>query len=83
MIKHKLDRKSLDKLYIGFIRPMLEYEGIVWDNCSLHESELLESVQLEAARIITGLRKGTSHAKLYTELGWVPLKERRRTNKLI
>ena len=50
--------------------------GIVWDNCSLHESELLESVQLETACIITGLRKGTSHAKLYTELGWVPLKER-------
>jgi hypothetical protein len=40
-------------------------------------------MQLEAACIITGLRKGTSHAKLYTELGWVPLKERRRTNKLI
>jgi hypothetical protein len=73
----------LDKLYIGFIRPILEYGGIVWDNCSLHESELLESVQLEAARIITGLLKGTSHAKLYTELGWMPLKERRRTNKLI
>jgi len=82
-MKHKLDRKSLEKLCIGFIRPILEYGGIVWDNCSLHESELLESVQLEAARIITGLRKGTSHAKLYTELGWVPLKERRRTNKLI
>ena len=32
---------------------------------------------------ITGLRKGTSHAILYTELGWVPLKECRRTNKLI
>ena len=83
MMKHKLDRKSLKKLYIGFIRPVLEYGGIVWDNCSLHESELLESVQVEAACIITGLRKGTSHAKLYTELGWVPLKERRRTNKLI
>jgi hypothetical protein len=41
MMKHKLDRKSLEKLYIGFIRPILEYGGIVWDNCSLHESELL------------------------------------------
>jgi hypothetical protein len=82
-MKHKLDRKSLEKLYIGFIRPILEYGGIVWDNCSKQESELLEGVQLEAARIITGLRKGTSHGKLYTELGWVPLKERRRINKLI
>jgi hypothetical protein len=33
-MKHKLDRKSLEKLYIGFIRPILEYGGIVWDNCS-------------------------------------------------
>jgi hypothetical protein len=71
------------KVFIEFIHPILEYREIVWDNCSLHESELLESVQLEAARIITGLRKGKSHAKLYTELGWVPLKEHRRTNKLI
>jgi hypothetical protein len=46
MMKHKLDRKSLEQLYIGFIRPILEYGGIVWDNCSLHvhESEILESV---------------------------------------
>ena len=41
MMKHKLDRKSLEKLYIGFIRPILEYGGIVLNNCSLHESELL------------------------------------------
>jgi hypothetical protein len=50
-LKHKLDRKSLEKLCIGFISPLLEYGGIVWDNCSLHESELLESVQLEAVSI--------------------------------
>ena len=83
LMKHKLDRKSLENLYIGFIRSILEYGGIIWDNRSIHESDLLESVQLEPARIITGLRKGTTHVQLYTELGWVPLKERRRTNKLI
>jgi hypothetical protein len=82
-MKHKLDRKSLENLYIGFIRSILEYGGIIWDNRSIHESDLLESVQLEPARIITGLRKGTTHVQLYIELGWVPLKERRRTNKLI
>jgi hypothetical protein len=48
-----------EKLYIGFNRPILEYGRIVWDSCSLHESELLESVQLEAAGIIIGLMKGT------------------------
>ena len=61
LIKHNIDRKSLAKLYIWFIRPILEYGWIVWDNCSIQVSDLLESVQLEAALIITGLRKGTSH----------------------
>jgi hypothetical protein len=31
----------------------MEYGEIVWDNWSIQESDLLESVQLEAARIIT------------------------------
>lgn len=83
LVKYKLDRKSLERLYFGFIRPILEYGGIVWDNCSNEESDLLEKVQIEAARIITGLRKGTSHNKLYTELGWETLKVRRRKSKLI
>ena len=61
LMKHKLDRKSLEQLYIGFILPILEYGGIVWDKCSKQKSELLEGIQLEAARIITGLKKGTSH----------------------
>ena len=44
LMKHKLDRKSLEQLYIGFIRPILEYGRIVWDNCCIQESDLLESV---------------------------------------
>jgi hypothetical protein len=40
-----------------------------------NNTNLLESVQLEAARIITRLRKGTSHEKLYTELIHVNLWE--------
>jgi hypothetical protein len=40
----------------NYEHPVLEYADIVWDNCTLHESNLLESVQVEAGRIITGLR---------------------------
>jgi len=45
--------------------------------------ELLESVQLETARIITGLRSGTSHNKLYNEPGWETLSARRYKHKQI
>ena len=57
-------------IYFGFIRPILEYGSVVWDNCTREQSDLIESVQYESARIVTGLRKGTSRVKLYGELGW-------------
>ena len=47
LMKHKLDRQSLEQLYIGFIRPILEYGRIVDginDNknleCSMHHTFL-------------------------------------------
>jgi hypothetical protein len=32
----------------------MEYADIVWDNCTSGNSDLLESVQYDAAKIITG-----------------------------
>ena len=73
----------LYNIYLSFIRPVLEYADIVWDNCTLHESNLLESVQVEAGRIITGLRVNSSKTKLYEELGWELLYKRREKHKFI
>ena len=38
-LKFKLKRKSLEKLYIGFVRPLLEYSDTVWDNCRVDEKK--------------------------------------------
>lgn len=57
MLKQLLDRSALVRIYFAFIHPILEYGSFVWDNCSLENSKLLENVQIEAGRIITGLRK--------------------------
>ena len=83
LLKYDLDRKSLTRFYMTYIRPILEYASIIWDNCTKTQSDLLESINLEAVRIITGLRRGTSHAVLYRELGWTSLAERRSNSKLI
>ena len=52
-IKFKLDRKSLETTYLTFIRPILEYGDVVWNNCTQYEKEELEKIQTEAARIAT------------------------------
>ena len=35
--KFRLDRSSLERMYVSFIRPVLEYSGSVWDNCTLND----------------------------------------------
>jgi hypothetical protein len=57
-------------MYLIFIRPLLEYAGEVWDNCTLADSERLEKIQLEAARIVTGLTSYASILSIYKETGW-------------
>jgi hypothetical protein len=53
-----------------------------WDNCGVSNSCKLERLQLEAARIITGLPIFTNTEYLYRETGWERLEERRTRIKL-
>ena len=81
-LKHRLDRRSLEMIYISFIRPVLEYGSVVWVGCSDGLRDSLEHVQLQAARIVTGAIRGTSHAKLNAEVGWPSLESRRSSRQL-
>ena len=57
-LKLMLDRKSsLRCFYFSFIRPVLEYPDVVWENCIKYEEDELENIQLETARIVTGTTK--------------------------
>ena len=82
MLKHSVNRNVLLTLYMPFISPILEYADSVWDNCTQQEASLLENVQVEALRIITGLRRNSSSQALYKELGVEPLCSRRDDHKL-
>ena len=82
-LKFVLDRSSLQKNYFSFIRPILEYVDVVWSNCTTTESDSLEKIQNEAARIVTGATKFVSINDLYRETGWDKLSTRREKHKLI
>lgn len=81
-LKYVLDRQSLQTIYFTFIRPLLEYADVVWDNCTQYEANELEKIQIEAARIVTGTTKLVSHSLLYSETGWEALSSRRNKHKL-
>jgi hypothetical protein len=80
-LKYKLDRLSLERIYMGFIRPLLEYGDVVWD--SPGESLLpLERVQMNAARVVVGATARCSSEGLLKETSWEPLAKRREFHKL-
>ena len=81
-LKFQLDWKSLQIIYFSFIRLLLGYGNVVWSNCTLYESNELEKIQHEAARIVTGSTKLVSISYLLSETGWEPLTSRRRKHKL-
>ena len=82
-LKFRLDRKSLEMIYFAYVRPILEYADVIWDNCSQNDKNDLEKIQYEAARIVTGCTKLVSINSLLTEIGWQKLSDRRRNHKLI
>ena len=52
-----LSCSSLENMYLNFITPLLEYRGGVWDNSTAELKNDIESVQNEAARIVSGANK--------------------------
>jgi hypothetical protein len=54
----------------------------LWDDCCIRDTQKLECLQLEAARIVTGLPIYSSAASLYFETGWSKLEDRRKSRKL-
>ena len=76
-------KESLNKMYLSYIRPILEYADVLWDGCSNENESRIEKVQLEAARLVSGLTRSTSTNRIYQEIGWKTLHRRRKEKKLI
>ena len=77
-------RNTLLCIYKSYIRPLLDYADIIYDqphNASLCDK--IESVQYNAALAITGAIRGTSRDRLYQELGLESLSDRRWYHRLV
>ena len=84
-LKYRFSKNTLNRVYCTYIRPSLEYASEVWDGCTCNQTDArrLEQVQLNAARIVTGLPILSSLNSLYYVMGWDTLAERRTNKKLI
>ena len=51
-LKNRLDRKFLQVMFFSFVRPIIEYADVVWNNMPQYLKDDLDKIQNEAARIV-------------------------------
>ena len=85
--------KSLDQIFKMHIRPHLDYCHFIFHILALsnnfnhdinlnYQMRTLESIQYQAALAVSGAWKGTSRDKIYNELGWESLHNRREFRRM-
>ena len=97
IIKHLskfLPLKTLDQMFKTLVRPHLDYCDIIYHippkinpppqlPTFNSQMEKLERVQYQAALAVTGAWQGSNCSKLYEELGWENLSDRRKCRRII
>ena len=81
-LSNKVSIRVLELTYTMYVRPHLDYGDVIYHNQHTTSMELLEKVQYKAGLIITNCWQGTSRIKLYKELGWESLSQRRAGRRL-
>ncbi len=80
--KYRLDRRSLELLYITFVRPVMEYGNVLFDSASDEDLDTLTDIEKDAMRVITGARARCNLDNLYNEFKWPSLAKRREIQKV-
>lgn len=60
-MKLNIDGSTFNKFCKSLIRTLIDYANVVWDGCCENVSDLLESVQYDFAKIMTGTMEDTEH----------------------
>ena len=89
-----LPLKTLDQMYKALVRPNLDYCDIIYHIPSRQNQaplgvalnlvmEKVERIQYQSALAISGAWYGSNRAKLYEELGWEALSDRRMGRRIL
>ena len=71
------------RLFVGLVRPALEYASPVWDGCPKRDCVALERIQLAVARaVLRCSRRDVSNTETLRRIGWPTLAWRRWRQKL-
>ena len=77
------DKKFKETAYISLVRSVLDYSSTIWDPHLKQDIDRIENIQRRAARFVqSDYTRTSSVTSMMEELGWKPLHERRREQRL-
>ena len=77
------DKKFKESAYISLVRSVLDYSSTIWDPYHQKDIYRIETIQRRAAGFVQKDNKRTSSVtSMMEELGWKPLHEQRREQRL-
>ena len=92
LLSKYLTTRTLDLMYKSFVRPHMDFCDVIYHEPSKDSvfgqmltklMEDVEKLQYKAALIATGTWQGSNRLKVYNELGWESLSDRRRSRRIL
>ena len=81
-LSNKVSPTVVEMTYKMYVCPHLDFGDLIYHNQMKDMMDKLESIQYQAALIVSNCWQGTSKFKLYNELGWETLSQRREFRRL-
>ena len=66
-LKYTISKIALNQMYMSYLLPVVVYTSVVWNGCSEEDSQTLQKIQNEAARLFTVFTRSVSLENLYEE----------------
>ena len=82
-LKLKVDRKSLEIMYKSFVRPSMEYAIVVWGGTCDNDIVKLESIHIDAMRLIAGATARSNIVNVQNEVGFSTIQQHINDTSLI
>ena len=77
------NEKFKETAYVSLVRSLLEYSSAVWDPYLEGDIQRIEKIQRKAARFVkSDYQRTSSVTSMLENLGWQPLQQRRKINRL-
>ena len=79
---HFRDKDTFKSLYVQYVRPHVEFAAPAWAPWTVEDKQVLERVQQQAVKMMSGL-KGRTYEEKCKEIGLETLEERRKNMDMI